>query len=100
MIYLRLLVSLGTSSIEIPYDVPYRWFSSKELLYDVAVGGLLDSDTSTLQGGISSLIINDRYVKFYNILNIVQSYSSYPTFRYIHYMMKIASIKVVMEIMI
>ncbi|VDH92020.1 Hypothetical predicted protein [Mytilus galloprovincialis] len=56
----RLLVSLGTSSIEIPYDVPYRWFSSKELLYDVTVGGLLDSDTSTLQGGISSLIINDR----------------------------------------
>ncbi|CAG2237202.1 unnamed protein product [Mytilus edulis] len=56
----RLLVSLGTSSIEVPYDVPYRWFSSKELLYDVAVGGLLDSDTSTLQGGISSLIINDR----------------------------------------
>ncbi|XP_063435243.1 serine-rich adhesin for platelets-like [Mytilus trossulus] len=56
----RLLVSLGTSSIEVPYDVPYRWFSSKELLYDVAVGGLLESDTSTLQGGISSLIINDR----------------------------------------
>ncbi|XP_052102568.1 uncharacterized protein LOC127736090 [Mytilus californianus] len=56
----RLLMSLGTSSIEVPYDIPFRWFSTTPPVYDISVGGLVDSDTSTFQGGISSLIINDR----------------------------------------
>ena len=59
----RLLVSLGTSFIEVPYDIPWRFFG-KELSYDFSVGGLVDSDTVTFKGGISTLIINDRYEKF------------------------------------
>ncbi|CAC5366164.1 unnamed protein product [Mytilus coruscus] len=56
----RLLMSLGTSSIEVPYDIPFRWFSTKPPVYDISVGGLVGSDTSSFQGGISFLIINDR----------------------------------------
>ena len=56
-----LFVSLDHFSITVPYRKPWRWaWSSADLAYDIAVGGHVDDESSSFQGGIASLIINDR----------------------------------------
>lgn len=55
----ELKVTVDFTYKALPYDIPWRWFPA-ELVYDVTIGGLPESQTSTFLGSVSDITLSDR----------------------------------------